>query len=134
MTLTAEVSVPETPVPVATDVTFRIRRFRPDFDAEPHWEDYTVALYPTDRVLTALEKIKAELDGSLTFRRSCGHGICGSDAMRINGRNRLDQNGLITTLLIGTHLAAVRPLNGHRNHIGQGVSQLLRHIQFIHRS
>lgn len=85
----APVVMPETPVPVATDVTFRIRRYRPDFDEEPHWEDYTVALYPTDRVLTALEKIKSEQDGSLTFRRSCGHGICGSDAMRINGRNRL---------------------------------------------
>ena len=88
-TNTAPVVMPDTPTPVATDVTFRIRRYRPDYDEEPHWEDYTVALYPTDRVLTALEKIKAELDGSLTFRRSCGHGICGSDAMRINGRNRL---------------------------------------------
>jgi succinate dehydrogenase / fumarate reductase iron-sulfur subunit len=83
------VVMPETPVPVATDVTFRIRRYQPDFDEEPHWVDYTVALYPTDRVLTALEKIKGEQDGSLTFRRSCAHGICGSDAMRINGRNRL---------------------------------------------
>ena len=83
------VVMPETPVPVATDVTFRIRRYQPDFDEEPHWVDYTVALYPTDRVLTALEKIKGEQDGSLTFRRSCAHGVCGSDAMRINGRNRL---------------------------------------------
>ena len=85
----APVVMPETPVPVATDVTFRIRRYQPDFDEEPHWVDYTVALYPTDRVLTALEKIKGEQDGSLTFRRSCAHGICGSDAMRNNGRNRL---------------------------------------------
>ena len=44
---------------------------------------------PTDRVLDALHKIKWDLDGSLTFRRSCAHGVCGSDAMRINGKNRL---------------------------------------------
>ena len=46
-------------------------------------------MYRTDRVLDALHKIKWELDGSVSFRRSCAHGICGSDAMRINGRNRL---------------------------------------------
>jgi len=84
--------------PVASNVTFRIRRFQPEIDVEPHWEDYTVALYPTDRVLTALEKIKGELDGTLTFRRSCGHGICGSDAMRINGRNRLACKSLVKDL------------------------------------
>ena len=46
-------------------------------------------MYRTDRVLDALHKIKWEVDGSVSFRRSCAHGICGSDAMRINGRNRL---------------------------------------------
>ena len=48
-----------------------------------------LTMYRTDRVLDALHKIKWELDGSVSFRRSCAHGICGSDAMRINGRNRL---------------------------------------------
>lgn len=80
------------------DVVFRIRRFDPEFDNEPHWEDYTVACYPTDRVLDALAKIKGELDGSLTYRRSCGHGICGSDAMRINGKNRLACKTLVKDL------------------------------------
>ena len=70
-------------------VTLIIRRFDPEVDAEPRWEDFDVELYPTDRVLDALHKIKWEQDGSLTFRRSCAHGVCGSDAMRINGRNRL---------------------------------------------
>ena len=93
-----ETAPPEADVPVATDVTFRIRRFLPEHDTEPHWEDYTVALFPTDRVLTALEKIKGELDGTLSFRRSCGHGICGSDAMRINGRNRLACKTLVKDL------------------------------------
>ena len=79
-------------------VTFNIRRFDPEVDAEPHWVDYDVELYSTDRMLDALHKIKWEHDGSLTFRRSCAHGICGSDAMRINGRNRLACKTLIKDL------------------------------------
>ena len=76
-------------------VTFIIRRFDPEVDEEPRWVDYDVELYSTDRVLDALHKIKWEVDGSLTFRRSCAHGICGSDAMRINGKNRLACKTLI---------------------------------------
>lgn len=79
-------------------VTFIIRRFDPEVDEEPRWVDYDVELYSTDRVLDALHKIKWEVDGSLTFRRSCAHGICGSDAMRINGRNRLACKTLIKDL------------------------------------
>ncbi len=109
--MTATVEVPATVAPVATDVTFRISRFQPEFDSEPHWVDYTVALYPTDRVLTALEKIKGEIDGSLTFRRSCAHGICGSDAMRINGRNRLACKTLVKDLDISKPIT-VEPIKG----------------------
>ena len=79
-------------------LTFRIRRFNPETDTDAHWEDYTVECYPTDRVLDALHTIKADHDGSLTFRRSCGHGICGSDAMRINGLNRLACKTLVKDL------------------------------------
>ena len=79
-------------------VTFIIRRFDPDTDTEPRWQDFDVEMYATDRVLDALHKIKWEQDGSLTFRRSCAHGICGSDAMRINGRNRLACKTLIKDL------------------------------------
>ena len=96
--MTATIAVPETPVLVAQEVTFRIRRYLPETDAEPRWVDYTLAMYPTDRILTALERIKGEIDGTLTFRRSCGHGICGSDAMRINGRNRLACKTLVKDL------------------------------------
>jgi succinate dehydrogenase / fumarate reductase iron-sulfur subunit len=96
--MTAVIEVPVVDIPVATDVTFRLRRYLPEIDEEPHWEEYTVALFPTDRVLTALEKIKGDIDGTLTFRRSCGHGICGSDAMRINGRNRLACKTLVKDL------------------------------------
>ena len=97
MTATAE-SAPTPPRTEPTDVTFRIRRFLPELDDEPHWEDYVVSVYPTDRVLDALMKIKGEQDGTLTFRRSCGHGVCGSDAMMINGSNRLACKTLIKDL------------------------------------
>lgn len=78
--------------------TFIIRRFDPETDSEPRWQDFDVEMYATDRVLDALHKIKWEQDGTLTFRRSCAHGICGSDAMRINGRNRLACKTLIKDL------------------------------------
>ncbi|PFG42507.1 succinate dehydrogenase / fumarate reductase iron-sulfur subunit [Isoptericola jiangsuensis] len=71
------------------EVTLRIRRFNPEISDEATWEEHTVTAHGTDRILDALHKIKWEIDGSLTFRRSCAHGVCGSDAMRINGRNRL---------------------------------------------
>lgn len=70
-------------------VTLRIKRYNPDVDVKPTFKEYSVEVEPNDRVLDALNKIKWEEDGTLTFRRSCAHGICGSDAMRINGRNRL---------------------------------------------
>jgi succinate dehydrogenase / fumarate reductase iron-sulfur subunit len=76
-------------------VTFRVRRFNPEVSAEAVWEDFRLEIDPKERVLDGLHKIKWDLDGSLTFRRSCAHGICGSDAMRINGRNRLACKTLI---------------------------------------
>ena len=75
--------------PPTRTITVKIRRFNPEIDTEPHWESYSVPALPTDRVLNLLHHIKWEIDGSLTFRRSCAHGVCGSDAMRINGVNRL---------------------------------------------
>jgi succinate dehydrogenase / fumarate reductase iron-sulfur subunit len=69
--------------------TFKIQRYNPDKDKRPHYEEYRVDLEPTDRVLDGLNEIKWRQDGTLTYRRSCAHGVCGSDAMRINGRNRL---------------------------------------------
>ncbi|GAB2693493.1 succinate dehydrogenase iron-sulfur subunit [Kitasatospora kifunensis] len=69
--------------------TLRIRRFNPEEHPDPVWVDYQLTMDPKERVLDALNKVKWEQDGTLTYRRSCAHGICGSDAMRINGRNRL---------------------------------------------
>ncbi|MFD7435031.1 succinate dehydrogenase iron-sulfur subunit [Streptomyces sp. NPDC059861] len=76
-------------------VTFRIRRFNPEVSADATWEDFQLEIDPKERVLDGLHKIKWDLDGTLTFRRSCAHGICGSDAMRINGKNRLACKTLI---------------------------------------
>jgi succinate dehydrogenase / fumarate reductase iron-sulfur subunit len=71
------------------DVELRIRRFNPEADAGPHWESYALQAEPSDRVLDLLHQVKWFQDGTLTFRRSCAHGVCGSDAMLINGRNQL---------------------------------------------
>jgi succinate dehydrogenase iron-sulfur subunit len=71
------------------DVDLRILRYDPETDSKPHWERYSVDSDPMDRVLDLLHRVKWEHDGRLTFRRSCAHGVCGSDAMLINGRNRL---------------------------------------------
>jgi len=92
-------------------VTLMVRRFDPETDAEPKWQDFDVTMFGTDRVLDALHKIKWEIDGSLTFRRSCAHGVCGSDAMRINGRNRLACKTLIKDLDI-TQPIYVEPIKG----------------------
>ncbi|PRH77918.1 succinate dehydrogenase iron-sulfur subunit [Streptomyces solincola] len=76
-------------------VTFRIRRFNPEVSEHAVWEDFPIEIDPKERVLDGLHKIKWDVDGTLTFRRSCAHGICGSDAMRINGKNRLACKTLI---------------------------------------
>ncbi|MEU0402575.1 succinate dehydrogenase iron-sulfur subunit [Streptomyces sp. NPDC006197] len=76
-------------------VTMRIRRFNPEVSDAAVWEDFQIQIDPKERVLDALHKIKWDVDGTLTFRRSCAHGICGSDAMRINGKNRLACKTLI---------------------------------------
>jgi succinate dehydrogenase / fumarate reductase iron-sulfur subunit len=71
------------------EVKLRIFRYNPETDKRPHYETYTVEAELTDQVLDLLNKVKWEHDGTLSYRRSCAHGICGSDAMRINGVNRL---------------------------------------------
>jgi len=77
------------------EVTVKVFRFNPEKDKKPHYETYKLTAEPTDRVLDLLEYIKGYYDGTLSFRRSCAHGICGSDAMRINGRNYLACKALV---------------------------------------
>ena len=90
---------------------FKILRFIPEKDAKPHWENYSVELEPTDRVLDGLEAIKGYVDGSLALRRSCAHGICGSDAMLINGKNRLACKVLVKSL---KQPIAIEPMRGFK--------------------
>jgi succinate dehydrogenase / fumarate reductase iron-sulfur subunit len=71
------------------EVTLKIFRYNPEADKKPHYDKFTLEAEPTDRILDLLERIKGEQDGTLSFRRSCAHGVCGSDAMRVNGVNRL---------------------------------------------
>jgi succinate dehydrogenase / fumarate reductase iron-sulfur subunit len=88
-------AAPKAGVVPSFTVTLKIARYNPETDSEPHWETYEVTSHATDRVLDALHQIKWDQDGSLSFRRSCAHGVCGSDAMRINGKNRLACKTLI---------------------------------------
>ena len=68
---------------------FRVYRYDPEKDAAPRMQEYDVALDPHDRMLLdALMRLKAQ-DDTLAFRRSCREGVCGSDAMNINGKNGL---------------------------------------------
>ncbi len=70
-------------------VHLKIKRFNPEKDKKPYWGEYDIEADEGDRVLDALQTVKWTIDGTLNFRRSCAHGICGSDAVRINGRNVL---------------------------------------------
>ncbi len=93
------------------DVTLKIRRYNPEVSEDVTWEEHGIELEPTDKVLDALHKVKWEIDGSLTFRRSCAHGVCGSDAMRINGRNRLACKTLVKDVNPGKPIT-VEPIKG----------------------
>ncbi len=76
-------------------VVLEVSRYNPESDGDPYFEKYEVEVDPTDRVLDALMTVKRGVDRTLTFRKSCAHGVCGSDAMRINGREALACKTLI---------------------------------------
>ena len=68
------------------EMRFKVQRFDPDVDQAPYFKEYRLDAEPDERILDCLNRIKWEQDGTLAFRASCGHGVCGSDGMRINGR------------------------------------------------
>ena len=70
-------------------VSFEVYRFDPATDTQPRYQRYTLDLSPHTPVLTALLRIRAELDPSLSLRYSCRSAICGSCAMQINSKSRL---------------------------------------------
>jgi succinate dehydrogenase / fumarate reductase iron-sulfur subunit len=90
-------------------VILKIQRFNPEVDTKPYWKEYAVEVEPTERLLDALQEVKWTQDGTLSFRRSCAHGVCGSDAMTINSINRLSCKVLMADL--GTWVT-VEPLRG----------------------
>lgn len=95
----------------------RIRRFNPETDKKPWWGEYTLDdVLRTDTVLDLLHRVKWEQDGTLTLRRSCAHGVCGSDAMRINGANSLACKTLVKELGVkgDTVRIQVEPILGLR--------------------
>jgi len=68
------------------EMKLKVFRFDPEVDKEPYYSNYTVSAEPWERILDCLNRIKWEQDGTLSYRMSCAHGVCGSDAMKINGR------------------------------------------------
>lgn len=92
------------------NVTIRVQRFNPDVNKKPYLASYEIEATADTTLLDALEQIKATLDGSLTFRRSCRHAICGSCAMNVNGRNMLVCNRRVNALLDRRGRVTIRPL------------------------
>ena len=79
-------------------IHLKVFRFDPQTDKAPHYDNFELQAEPTDRVLDLLEKERGEHDATLGLRRSCAHGVCGSDAMRINGKNALACKKLVRDL------------------------------------
>ena len=90
-------------------VQLKIQRFDPETQDKPVWGTYVADVDENARVLDALHYVKWYVDGTLALRRSCGHGICGSDAMVINGVNRLACKVLCRTL---DQPVTVEPIRG----------------------
>ncbi len=67
----------------------RILRYNKEWSNRSHWDVFEVEAEPDDRILDVLQEIRSNHDGSLAYRKSCAHGVCGSDAMIINGENQL---------------------------------------------
>lgn len=93
-------------------VTFKIFRFDPEADKAPHYQEFKLDVPPTFRILDALHEIKWKHDGTLTFRRACAHGVCGSDAMLINGKNQLACQTLVQDLK--TNRITVEPMKKYQ--------------------
>lgn len=90
--------------------TVRIQRYNPDTDNKPYMQDFTIDLHQGMTILDAIQKIKSEQDGTLTFRRSCRHAICGSCAMIVNGRNMLVCERPVADHLDRQGRISIRPL------------------------
>ncbi|MGD9819072.1 MAG: succinate dehydrogenase/fumarate reductase iron-sulfur subunit [Desulfomonilaceae bacterium] len=96
------------------ELKFRIFRYDPEIDSQPYYREYFIEAKRTERVLDCLNRIKWTKDGSLSYRMSCAHGVCGSDAMRINGKCALACQKLVkdfeTNEIIVEPLPSFKPL------------------------
>jgi succinate dehydrogenase / fumarate reductase iron-sulfur subunit len=92
-------------------LTLRIRRFNPEVSQDSWWDEFIVMADPLDRLVEVLHEVKWHQDGTLSFRRSCAHGICGSDAMMINGRNALACKVLVTDVAPKVTVEPIRGLS-----------------------
>ena len=94
------------------NLTLSIYRYNPEVDAKPYMKDYelTIPVKSDPMLLTLLERLKAEQDSSITYRRSCREGVCGSDGMNINGTNGLACITHVSQL--NTDKIVIRPLPG----------------------
>jgi len=88
----------------------RIQRFNPDEDKKPFYQDFEVAYTRETTLLDALHEIKTHQDGTLTYRRSCRHAICGSCAMNVNGKNMLVCNSPLQHHVDRKGKVTIRPL------------------------
>lgn len=93
-------------------VQFQIQRFDPEVDPQPYSRCYEIDAAPEERILDCLNRIRWEQDGTLAYRMSCAHGVCGSDAMRINGRCGLACQKLVKD--IGDGQVRLEPLPSFR--------------------
>jgi len=91
-------------------IKLKVFRYLPHTGKKPHYDTYEMEVDPNDRVLDVLEQVRADADPGLGYRRSCAHGVCGSDAMRINGRNALACKVLVKDL--NSAQITVEPLLG----------------------
>jgi len=98
------------PEPSKRNATIRIQRFNPDTDKKPYFDSFELAVAPGDTILDVLASIKSDQDGSVTFRRSCRHAICGSCAMNVNGSNMLVCNRPVLEELDKKGRMTIRPL------------------------
>jgi succinate dehydrogenase / fumarate reductase, iron-sulfur subunit len=88
----------------------RVQRFNPDVDKKPYFDEFQVSLEHDPTLLDALQLIKTSMDGSVTFRKSCRHAICGSCAMNVNGRNILVCHQPVRKFLDRKGRVTIRPL------------------------
>jgi len=80
-------------------ITLEIQRYDPQKDTKVFFKKYDIKINPNDRLLDALMKVKQTIDPTLGFRKSCAHGVCGSDAMVVNGVERLACKTLIKDVI-----------------------------------